>query len=153
MTGARVGLVVLAVAVFAGMSDGGHFGASVEAQGTVPQFKTGVEAVTLNVSVVDKNGHPVRGLRQEDFAVLEDGKPRRIVSFSEDLIVRDWKPGPVWRKQFSPDVATNGGNSQRLVVLLMHYRIVTSAWAVNKMKEIAHGVISRLGPEDLAAVV
>lgn len=153
MARARVGLVVVAVAAFLGLSTGSRMVSGADSQTPVAQFKTGVDAVTLNVSVVDKQGHPVRGLRQEDFSVLEDGKPQRIVSFSEAQVVRDWAPSPAWRQQFSPDVATNGGNSQRLVVLLMSYRIVTSPWAVNKMKEIAHGVISRLGPEDLAAVV
>jgi len=153
MTASRVRLVFLAVAVFVGVSGSRHAGVSVEAQEIVPKFRTGIDAVTLNVSVVDKDGRPVRGLAREDFSVLEDGKPQRIVSFSEEQIVRDWAPGPVWRKQFSPDVATNGGSSQRLVVVLMDYRIVTSPRAVKKMQEIAHGVISRLGPEDLAAVV
>lgn len=37
--------------------------------------------------------------------------------------------------------------------MLMTYKIGAASWAVNKMKEIAHDVISRLGPEDLAAVV
>jgi VWFA-related protein len=37
--------------------------------------------VTLDVVVSDKLGHPVRGLSQQDFTVLDNGQPRPIVSF------------------------------------------------------------------------
>jgi VWFA-related protein len=37
--------------------------------------------VLLDVVVTDKNGHPVDGLKKEDFAVFEDKQPQRIVSF------------------------------------------------------------------------
>ena len=47
-----------------------------------PTFRTGVDAVQLDVSVLDKERRPVRGLTAADFTVLEDGKPRQIVGFS-----------------------------------------------------------------------
>ena len=40
-----------------------------------PTFKSGVNLVEVDVVVTDKAGQPVRGLRQEDFEVTEDGKP------------------------------------------------------------------------------
>ena len=40
-----------------------------------PTFRTGVDAVQLDVSVLDKDRRPVRGLTAADFTVLEDGKP------------------------------------------------------------------------------
>ncbi len=45
-----------------------------------PPFKTGVDAVQLDVSVLDKDRRPVRGLTAADFTVLEEGKPRQIVA-------------------------------------------------------------------------
>jgi VWFA-related protein len=130
---------------------GRDFSPGVSAQ--APQFKTGVDAITLNVAVLDKDRKPVRGLRQEDFTIIEDGKPQRIVSFSEEAIATEWKPGPVWRHNFSPDVATNGADARRLVVILMSYRIGADPWAVQKAKEVAHAIIDRLSPADLASVV
>jgi len=39
--------------------------------------------VLVDAVVVDKEGHPVTGLRAEDFLVIEDGVRQRIASFSE----------------------------------------------------------------------
>ena len=39
------------------------------------------ELVLVNVTVRDKNGNFVRDLKPEDFNVLEDGKPQKVVSF------------------------------------------------------------------------
>ena len=37
--------------------------------------------ISLDVQVTDKSGAPVRGLQQQDFAVLDDKRPQNIVSF------------------------------------------------------------------------
>ena len=44
-------------------------------------LKATVRQVLVDVVVTDRKNHPVTGLRQEDFSVLEDGKPQRIVYF------------------------------------------------------------------------
>lgn len=38
-------------------------------------------SLQLNVVVTDKSGTPVSGLKEQDFAVLDNGQPRRIESF------------------------------------------------------------------------
>src|SRR3954451_12875645 len=42
--------------------------------------------VRLNVLVTDGANQPVTDLRQEEFRVLEDGKPQAISTFSHDQI-------------------------------------------------------------------
>ncbi|HTZ47548.1 MAG TPA: VWA domain-containing protein [Verrucomicrobiae bacterium] len=37
--------------------------------------------ITLDVQVTDKSGAPVLGLRQEDFALLDDGQPQTLTAF------------------------------------------------------------------------
>jgi VWFA-related protein len=37
--------------------------------------------VTLDVQVTDKSGAPIRGLQQQDFTLLDDKQPQKIVSF------------------------------------------------------------------------
>ncbi len=37
--------------------------------------------ISLDVQVTDKSGAPVRGLQQQDFAVLDDKRPQNILSF------------------------------------------------------------------------
>ena len=45
-----------------------------------PTFRTGVDVVAVDVSVVDGNGKPVEDLLAPDFVVKIDGQPRRVVS-------------------------------------------------------------------------
>ena len=46
-----------------------------------PTFRAGVELITVDAVVLDKDERPVPGLQREDFVVKEDGRPREIVSF------------------------------------------------------------------------
>jgi VWFA-related protein len=45
-----------------------------------PTFRTGVDVVAVDVSVVDGSGKPVEDLLAPDFVVKIDGQPRRVVS-------------------------------------------------------------------------
>src|SRR5438477_11476952 len=40
--------------------------------------------VVVDTIVTDSSGQPVRGLKAEDFTVVEDGKPQKLVVFSEE---------------------------------------------------------------------
>jgi len=46
-----------------------------------PTFRSGVELITVDAVVLDRDGRPVSGLTREDFVVNEDGRPREIASF------------------------------------------------------------------------
>src|SRR5690349_10549 len=56
-----------------------------------PVFRSRSDIVHLDVSVLDKNRRPVRGLTQGDFTVLEDGKPQQVSIF-EAIDVPDPEP-------------------------------------------------------------
>lgn len=51
--------------------------------GPITTFKVNTRAVVVDVVVTDAKGHPVRGLQQQDFYVVEDGKPQEVRSFRE----------------------------------------------------------------------
>jgi VWFA-related protein len=53
-----------------------------EQSGHKPDFTANADYVEIRVRVIDKKGLVVRNLTQNDFDVLEDGTPQRIVSFS-----------------------------------------------------------------------
>jgi VWFA-related protein len=48
-----------------------------------PTFKANSRLVLVDVVVSNGNGEPVHNLKQQDFTVLEDGKPQTLVSFDE----------------------------------------------------------------------
>jgi Ca-activated chloride channel family protein len=47
-------------------------------------FRGGVDLVHLHVTVTDGQDHSVTGLREQDFAVFEDGVPQRVAMFNGD---------------------------------------------------------------------
>src|SRR5579864_1893005 len=49
----------------------------------VVTFKATSRIVVEDIVVTDSKGHPVKGLRQQDFQLVEDGKPQRIRAFEE----------------------------------------------------------------------
>ena len=49
-------------------------------EGDVVRVET--QLVSVPAVVTDRNGHPLTGLRAENFVVLEDGKPQRVTNFA-----------------------------------------------------------------------
>ncbi len=47
-----------------------------------PTFRTGINFVRVDVIVSDGKGSPILDLKQEEFAVFEDGKPQKVETFS-----------------------------------------------------------------------
>ncbi|HEY2469182.1 MAG TPA: VWA domain-containing protein [Terracidiphilus sp.] len=76
----NIGLAVLA-AMFATtlMAQGND----APANSSETTLKVNSRAVLVDVIVTDHNGNPVRGLKQEDFRVLEQGKHQAIAYFEE----------------------------------------------------------------------
>jgi VWFA-related protein len=120
-----------------------------------PAFKTVVELVQIDVSVLDGQRQPVRGLTAADFTVLEDGQPRPIRVFETvQLPARASTAGAVWEAASSSAVATNqvGMQDGRLVFILMDRTIPVGQPTLTATK-IATAAVEALGPADLAAVV
>ncbi|HEX4487738.1 MAG TPA: VWA domain-containing protein [Terriglobales bacterium] len=46
-------------------------------------FKASIQVASVDVVVTDPKGHPIKGLRQQDFVVAEDGKQQDVRSFHE----------------------------------------------------------------------
>ena len=48
-----------------------------------PTFKSNTRLVLIDVVITDSNGQPVHDLKAQDFTVLEDGKPQKVINFEE----------------------------------------------------------------------
>lgn len=95
---------------------------SLPAQSAPPQdpqqkttFKSSVDLVPVDVSVVDRDGRPVEGLTAADFTLTVDGKPRRIASAEFIGVSREIAPDPAPATHSSNAGAGNG----RLIMLLV----------------------------------
>jgi VWFA-related protein len=87
-------------------------------------FRTGVDLVLVDVSVVDRDGRPVGDLTPPDFAVTVDGKPRPIVSAQFMSLVRpeddQRTETPLPSAPFSSNAETRAGRLVLLAVDQLH---------------------------------
>jgi len=56
-----------------------------------PTVRGSAAGILMDVTVLDKDGHPVTDLKSEDFELTEDGKPQQIVSTT---LMRGGVPSP-----------------------------------------------------------
>src|SRR5688500_1169034 len=116
-----------------------------QAPAPTPQFRSGVDLVHLDISVLDRNRRPVRGLTPADFTILENGKPQEIAMFKAVDIPDPEPPSAPWIREVAPDVRTNDGIEERRLFLLLldDATIQSDVAAVNNARDIAHKVIDR----------
>ena len=120
-----------------------------------PQFRSRVDLVHLDVSVLDKNRRPVKGLTAADFTVLEDGKPQVIAAFDAIDLPDPAPPSTPWMRTVSPDVRRNTEIAERrLVAIVMDdMNIPFDVAMLRSSREIGRLVVDKLGPNDLASVI
>ena len=140
--------MVLAAAAASGLR------AQAPDQSSEQTFRAGIELVELDVSVLDKNRQPVRGLNAASFTIQEDGKRRPVAAFS----FIDASAASVQASGNSAPGATNGVaptrgiGEGRLVVVVMD-RSIPSGTPTLIARRTAAAAISQMGPGDLGAIV
>jgi VWFA-related protein len=87
-----------------------------------PTFNAVARAVILDIAVGDAQGHAVRGLKQSDFTVIEDGAPQTLKSFEEHNVdtvanasAADHPKLPA--NTFTNDVAGPNGTASTVILL------------------------------------
>jgi VWFA-related protein len=108
----------------------------------------------VDVSVVDRLGRPVRGLAASDFTMFENGQPRDVVGFAEVLVPAEAPAPAPWLRDVPPDVRSNDVNDGRLFAIVMDDATMPPDLRITaNARQIGRGVIDRMGPADLAAVI
>ena len=130
-------------------------GGAVLAGQAPPQFRSGVDLVYLDVSALDKNRRPVKGLTATDFTILEDGKPQTVATFSAIDLPDPVPPSTPWMRNVVSDVRRNTDIvDKRLVSIVMDDAAIPfDLTMIKSAREIGRLVIDRLGPNDLASIV
>jgi VWFA-related protein len=117
-----------------------------------PSFRTGVELVSLDVNVVDRNGRPLDDLHAADFVVNVDGQPRRVVSAT---FIGLAAPGPKSAKgePIAPLITTNASSTVgRMVALVVDQSTLTAGESVHIIRA-ASNLLDRLTPSDRVALL
>jgi VWFA-related protein len=120
-----------------------------------PTFKSGVELIVVDVTVVDKAGRPVSDLKPGDFTVSIDGKPRTIASAhyqdysatTTTTVERREAPAPA-----AVLPVPSGRPEGRSVVLVVDTDSMEPVVGL-ELKQAAHRFLDKLGPNDRVAVV
>ena len=123
--------------------------AAVAALQSQPTFRTGVELIRIDVTVLDKAGQPVTGLQPEDFTVTIDGAPRRV-SFATFYGPTPDAPPPA---SPAPNVATNKNAAPgRVVVFVVDLESMTPGYE-RVLLQTASTLVDRLGPRDAVGLL
>ncbi|HXW05144.1 MAG TPA: VWA domain-containing protein [Vicinamibacterales bacterium] len=96
---------------------GGAWLTAQQAPGQPPAFRSGVDLITVDVGVVDRQGNPVRELTAGDFVVTVGGQPRRIVT-AEFVDTTALQPAAL-KADLAPVSSNEGGGVGRLVVFIV----------------------------------
>ena len=84
-----------------------------------PTFRSGVDLVTVDVTVLSRGGEPVVSLRAEDFTLLVDGAPRPIVSVRRVEASRALPPDALdARPDAAPAPAVDAAARRRFVLVV-----------------------------------
>jgi VWFA-related protein len=134
-------------------------GAWLLAQQQTPQppatFKSAVDVVRVEATVLDKDRRPVRGLQANDFIVRENGQERPVVAFAPvdlpGIPAAEAKAGG-WVRDAPRDVVSNAGtDAGRLIVIAFDWSI--RFYDQGLARRIAMKAVDSLGPGDEAAVL
>jgi VWFA-related protein len=81
-----------------------------------PVFKSGVNLVVVDVTVLDKAGKEISTLKKDDFVVMEDGKPQTLSVFEFQKLAPAGteNPEPAPPPTIKKDADKNGGRQQQI---------------------------------------
>lgn len=131
--------------------------ATLLAQQPAPTFRSGVEAVVVDVSVLDKDRRPVRGLSADDFTIFENGKAQSVRTFKaidmDDVTTASARTAP-WTREVTADIGRNDElKDRRIVAIVMDSSTPMPVADILYARELANQLVDQLGPDDLAAVI
>src|SRR5208283_4766317 len=128
-------------------------------------FRAESDLVLVNVTVRDKSGRFVSGLKAQDFTILEDNKPQKIVSFDVEnvdnvpaLDVAQMKPlpesaSPTTNPAPSAVVAADQFKDRRLIVLFFDLSAMEPDEIDHAVTSAEHYVDTQMAPADLVSIV
>jgi len=117
-----------------------------------PTFRSGVDSVSVDVLVTDKQGRPVTDLTAQDFEIREDGKPQTIEAFRFVQIDDGFTDNAARSIVSLEDQAREAAREDNRVLVIFlddyHTRLENSMVVRERLAQFVTG----LTPHDLVAV-
>jgi VWFA-related protein len=128
---------------------------ATDAQQPAVTFRAEVNYVEVDARVVDAQGNFVATLTQDDFQILEDGKPQQVSLFSLVNIPVERQGRPLFaNRPIERDVSTNVSASNGRVYLIVLDDLHTTPLLATRTRNAARQFVERyMGSNDIAAVV
>jgi len=118
--------------------------------GQAPVFRSGVEVMEVDVTVVDGRGVPVRDLRAPEFTVTVDGQPRRVVS--AEFIGETETPGQPAPER-DPYVSNNTDRRPGRLIMLVIDRNNIDTHSLRGATAALKSFVSSISPDDRLSLV
>jgi VWFA-related protein len=119
-----------------------------------PTFRTRIDSVVVDVSVMDRDGRPVTDLTAADFEIREGGKPQTIDTFKLIRIDQN-APEPVTPREIvsmADQIRETADEQNRLFIVLLDDYHVRKSNSLRVREQLAR-FISQLSSRDLVAVM
>ena len=118
-----------------------------------PTFRSGVEVIEIDVSVIDGDGRPITDLEAPEFTVTVDGEPRRVVQAQFVSLrppARDERREPEPTEVF---YTSNAADTRgRLIVIAVDQQSILFGEGRGVMRA-AGAFLDQLGPRDRVALL
>jgi VWFA-related protein len=128
-------------------------------------FKVTSELVLVNVTVRDKSGNFVQGLKPQDFTILEDNRPQKVLSFdieNVDAVANQnvaqaaplpGAPQPATPAETKPADAANPFKDHRLIVLFFDLSAMQPDEIDRAIASAEKYIDTQMVPADLVSIV
>jgi VWFA-related protein len=131
-------------------------------------FRVQSELILVNVTVRDKNGNFVTGLKPQDFTILEDNKPQKVVSFDlenvDAMVTQDVaqakplaeEPGQAANAALNTNAEaqkTDQYKDRRLIVLFFDLSAMEPDEIDHAVTSAEHYVDTQMAPADMVSIV
>lgn len=120
-------------------------------QQSPPVFRSGVDLLTVQASVMDKDSRPIRDLKASDFTVTVSGQPRKVVfaRFNGTDATGVYAPSPSGAAATGPSVPAVSG---RLVMFVVDRDTIRTG-SEKPLLEAGSRVLDALAPSDAVGLL
>ena len=119
-----------------------------------PTFRSGVDVIEIDVSVVDRGGRPITDLDPAEFGVRIDGEPRRVVQAQYVSLRPERQPAATSKPRSREILYTSNSDQQRgrLIVIAVDEENILAGEGRHLMRAAAE-FVDTLTPADQVALV